>query len=520
MNEHLRELMEDLPAYLGGHMLLTAAALAVGLLLSLPLGVFVSRRPRLSEWALGAAGVLQTIPSLALLALMVPLLGGMIGFLPAFLAMTLYSFLPILANTVIGIRGVDASLLEAGRGLGMSERQLLLRVQLPLAAPVIIGGVRTATVLVVGAAALATPVGETTLGNYIFAGLNTRDNVATVFGCICCAALAVLLDQLVHLLEVASRRRSARLFWTATAALLLLVGGGLYKPVSLLIQPPSNPAVVGSADYTEQHILAEVLKETLHDAGFSVDQRKGMGESIEFASLCAGHIDCYVDYTGNIWTTLMKRTEPRDPATTLREVSAYLREQHGVTCLGPLGFENAYALAMRRADATRLQVRTIGDLARHSGRMRIAGDLQFFHRPEWQRVKSTYGLSFAETRPVDPTLMYPAIQHGSVEVICAYTSDGRVPAFDLVVLDDPLQAFPPYEAVLLLSPRAARREAFREALLPILGRIDLTLMQQANGRVDIDGRRPRQAGAELLERMRRRKRVTQRPVARGKGDAL
>jgi osmoprotectant transport system permease protein len=508
VSEHLRELLEDLPAYLGGHMLLSVAALAVGLFVSLPLGILVSRKPRLAEWALGGAGVLQTIPSLALLALMVPLLGGMIGFLPAFLAMTLYSFLPILANTVIGIRGVDPALVEAARGLGMSELQMLLRVQLPLAAPVIIAGVRTATVLVVGTATLATPVGETTLGNYIFAGLNTRDHFATVFGCVCAAVLAVLLDQLVHMLEVASRKRSRALLWTGAGLLLVLIGAGLYRPLERLVHPPARAATVGSADYTEQHVLAEVLRGTLGDAGFAVDQRKGMGETIEFASLCAGQIDCYVDYTGNIWTTLMKRPEPADRATTLREVEAYLRDKHGVVCLGPLGFENAYALAMRRADAERLGVRQLGDLARHAPKMRIAGDLQFFHRPEWQRVRASYRLSFAEVRPVDPTLMYPAVQRGTVDVICAYTSDGRVPAFDLVVLDDPKQAFPPYDAVLLLSPRAASRGDLQAALRPLLGSIDLDLMRRANGAVDIDGRRPRQAGAELLRHLRTRRKVS------------
>ena len=150
MIEHLAEVLRDLPAYLGGHMLLSMAAMVVGLAISLPLGVVAVRRPRLAEMLLAIAGIVQTVPSLALLALMVPLLGGRIGFLPAFLALTLYSILPILSATIVGIRGVDPSMTEAALGLGMSERQMLFRVQLPLAAPVIIAGIRTSTVLVVG----------------------------------------------------------------------------------------------------------------------------------------------------------------------------------------------------------------------------------------------------------------------------------------------------------------------------------------------------------------------------------
>src|SRR5215472_10232105 len=175
MSEQLTECFRKLPDYLGGHLLLSLASLAVGLAVSLPLGVLTSRRPRLAELALGVAGVVQTMPSLALLVLMVPLLGGAIGFRPAFVALTLYSVLPILANTVVGIRGVDPALIEAARGLGMNDRQMLRRVQVPLAAPVIIAGIRTATVLVVGTATLATPVGGESLGNYIFSGLEMND---------------------------------------------------------------------------------------------------------------------------------------------------------------------------------------------------------------------------------------------------------------------------------------------------------------------------------------------------------
>ncbi len=511
MSEQLKELFEDLPSYLGGHLLLSVAALAVGLAVSVPLGVLASRRPRLAEWALGVAGVLQTVPSLALLALMVPLLGGTIGFLPAFIAMTLYSFLPILANTVIGLKGVDPALIEAARGLGMSARQMLFRVQLPLAAPVIIAGVRTATVLVVGTATLATPVGETTLGNYIFAGLNTRDHVSTVFGCVFAALLAVVLDQLVHLLEVAARQRSRNLAWAGALGLLLVVGGGLYAPAVRVLAPPVNPAVIGSADYTEQYVLAEVLKGQLQSAGFSVDQRKGMGETIEFESLRASKIDCYVDYTGNVWATLMKRQDQLGPEATLIEVEKYLLARHGVTCLGPLGFENAYALAMRADRARALGIHTVADLAKHSGKMQIAGDLQFFRRPEWAGVRNAYGLAFAETRPMDPTLMYSAVKGGAVDVICAYTSDGRIKAYELVVLEDSRQAFPPYDAILLLSPKAVTKPGLQEALWPLVRSIDVGMMRDANAQVDVERRRPRSAGAALLELIQARR----RPVVPG-----
>lgn len=210
MLEALPSLIENLPAYLGGHMRLSVAAIVTALIVSLPLGIVAARNRVIARPALGVASVLQTIPALALLALMVPLLGGMIGFLPAFIALTLYGVLPILRNTIVGLQGVDVTVREAARGVGMSPAQSLMQVELPLAAPAIIAGIRTATVWVVGAATLATPVGATSLGNYIFSGLQTRTWAAVIFGCLCSAGLALLLDQLIAAIERALKSGERR----------------------------------------------------------------------------------------------------------------------------------------------------------------------------------------------------------------------------------------------------------------------------------------------------------------------
>ncbi len=505
MSEQMAELLERLPAYLGGHMLLSLAALAAGLLISLPLGVVASRRPRLAEWCLGAAGVVQTVPSLALLALMVLVLGGRIGFLPAFIALTLYSVLPILANTVAGIRGVDPSMIEAARGLGMTERQVLFRVQLPLAAPVIIAGIRTSTVLVVGTATLVTPVGGVSLGNYIFGGLESLNHLATVFGCVFAAALAIVLDQLVRLLELAARHRSRRRALAGAAGLLLVLAGGLYAPASAALSTAER-AVIATGPFTEQHVLDVVLARRLEEAGFRVDRRPGTSEGIQLQALFHGQVDCIVNYTGNIWTLLMKRPDFKGRGETLEEVRAWLLEQHGVVCLGSLGFENAYAVALPQERAEELGG-TIDGLAAYAARYRqrtgrklkVGGDHQIFDRPEWRRLCERYGVEdgLVQTVAMDPTLMYGAVKDDQVQAILAYTSDGRIPAYRLKLLGDPRQAFPPYDAVLLLSPSAARRPGLRAALEPLVGAVRLESMQRANSRVDVEKWPPRRAAAEL-----------------------
>jgi len=500
MLEQLSLCFAKLGPYLGGHMLLSLAALAVGLAFSLPTGIYAARRPRFAEVALGIAGVIQTIPSLALLALMVPLLGGMIGFWPAFIALTLYSILPALSNTITGLRGVDPTLIEAARGLGMDDRQILWRVQLPLAAPVIIAGIRTATVLVVGTATLVTPVGGTSLGNYIFSGLNTGNQVGVVFGCIATALLAVTLDQLIRLLEVSARTRSQSRAMFAAAGLLLLAGGGLYEPVTQAMEPHVDRLTVGNLEFTEQHILGDLLGDWLQAAGLPAKVDAGLAENLQFQALCDGHVDVCVEYTGNIWAREMKKTKVADRETTCNEVKDWLAETHGVTCLGRLGFENAYAMAMSEATAQQLDIKTIADLRSHAGKWKIGGDLQIFDRVEWRAVDERYGVKFAKEMGMEPSQMYPAAANGkAVQVICAYTSDGRVRANNLRLLADPKGAFPPYDAVLLLSRRAANRPDVVAALQPLLGAVDLPRMQTANGRVDVEKWPVRRAAVELRD---------------------
>jgi osmoprotectant transport system permease protein len=509
VTDQLAECIRELPDFLGGHLLLSLAGLSVGLVISLPLGLLASGRPRLAELALGVSGVVQTVPSLALLVLMVPLLGGAIGFLPAFVALTLYSVLPILANTVVGIRGVDPNLIEAARGLGMTDRQMLFRVQLPLAVPVIISGIRTATVLVVGTATLVTPVGGLSLGNYIFGGLETLNYVVTVFGCLLAALLAIVLDQLIRLLETAARRRNRPRLLAGAAGLTLVLAGGLYGPLAARFAP--RPQVVASAPFTEQHILSEVLRSKLEAAGFAVDQRRGMSEGVQFLALRLGKIDGCVNYTGNIWAILMKRRDAATREAVYEEVRRYLQEEYGVCCLGKLGFENAYALAMRpdraRAilggDPAGWTLSRLAEAARRR-RLTLAADLQFFTRPEWPKVRNAYGLFFHETREMDPGLMYQAVAEGKVDVICAYTSDGRIDAYGLVLLSDPRRVFPPYDAVLLASPAAAGRPGFLEALMPLVGAVNQETMRRANYRVDMEHWTPLRAAREMVEKVEQR----------------
>jgi osmoprotectant transport system permease protein len=490
LDPRIGDALSHLPDYLGQHVLVSVTALALGLGISLPLAVAATRRASLRWPLLAFASLVQTIPGLALLALFFPLLLGLaalsermfgagfsaLGFLPSVLALTLYSMLPVLRNTVTGILGIDPAVKAAALGVGMTPRQQLWMVELPLAMPVIMAGIRTAAVWVIGTATLSTPVGQTSLGNYIFSGLQTQNWVSVLFGCVAAAALALVVDQLLALMEsgVAARKR----------ARVALGGAGLAFIVAAALLPGLGRAppsyVVGAKTFTEQYILAALIEQRLAAAGHSTARRDGLGSTVIFDALAAGEIDVYVDYSGTIWANHMRRSDVKPRAEVLAEVGRWLERERGIKLLGGLGFENAYALAIGRRRADELSVRSIADLARHAPRLSIAGDYEFFARPEWKAIREAYGLAFREQRQMQPEFMYPAAAAGEVDVISAYTSDGRIARYDLVVLSDPRQAIPPYDAILLVSPRCASDERLREALAPLIGAIDVALMREAN----------------------------------------
>lgn len=479
--------LQLLPNYLSHHLGLTLLALTIGVIICVPLGLLVTRVKWLQWPALTTASILQTIPGIALLALMVPLLGT-IGFAPALLALILFSFLPILRNTVTGILGVDRAVVEAAHGLGMTDRQTLIRVEIPLALPTMVAGIRTATVWVVGAATLATPVGATSLGNYVFSGLQTQNVSAIVVGSLAAAVLSITLDQLIRLIEVAAVRRSKPLALTAAIALSILVGGGMYPAVSSWANDTERePVVIGSKPFTEQYILAELIADHLSEAGFEPDIRSGMGTMLLFEALAGGSVDCYVDYSGTIWANVLKRSDTPTREEALKEITSWLRNEYGIVCLGPLGFENNYALAVQRKLADRYHLSTIEDLAVISSELTMGSDYEFFSRPEWNALKNGYGLQFRELVTMDPALMYSAVAEDEVDVISAFSTDGRIVAYDLATLADSKNTLPPYDAVLLLSPKAAERPKLVRELLSIIGSVDGESMRQTNKLVDLDG---------------------------------
>ncbi len=414
-HEILSKPSHALPEYLSQHVLLSIAALALGWRRA---AGTAARGPLLRGAVLGFAGLIQTIPALALLALFYPILLALsllserlfgsgfraLGFWPALLALTLYSMLPVLRNTVTALVGIDPAIRMAAKGVGMTPGQSLQLVELPLAAPVIMAGIRTAAVWVIGAATLSTPIGQTSLGNYIFTGLQTENWVFVLFGCVAAGAVALVADRLLALAEDGLAQRSRARLWLAglgfAAALAASLLPGLAKPETSL--------VIGAKNFDEQYILSALIGQRLQHIGLASTVKADLGSAIAFHALAAGDVDLYVDYSGTIWGNQMRRGDLPGRAAMLAQMKDWMWRTHRITLLGTLGFENAYSFAMRRDRAEALHINTLEDLARVSRQLKMGGDFEIFTRPEWRAVTAAYGLGFAVQRQYQPDSLFIA----------------------------------------------------------------------------------------------------------------
>ena len=491
MNDNLREQLLLLPEYFQGHLVLTLVALAIGIAISIPLGIWASQSQVVKRPLLTTVSIIQTFPSVAILALVVALLGGQIGLVPAIIALVLYCMLPIVRNTVTGLETVSDDVVEAARGIGMSSRQILVKVRLPLALPIIIAGIRTAAVWTVGLATLSTLVGATSFGNYIFTGLQTRNLVAVTVGSLAAAILAVTLDSIIGGLQWLSENQNGKeavlklkKAWILVITVILV---GVSFSVYSLLKKPAADFIVGGKGFTEQYIIAGLLTAELEEAGFEIDQRLGLGTEVIYQATANEMVDIYLEYSGTVWANRMNETSNPGRQTVLAKVGDFVQENDGMYNVGPLGFQNLYALAMRKDRAAELGIETIDDMIPIANSLVAAGDLEFFGRPEWITLRDTYNIDFAEKLTFDTALMYTAVDRGQVDIITAYTSDGRIDAYNLKIIADPRNSLLPYDGMLIASASAAKNPLFLEIVGGLVNRISDETMREANRIVDVNG---------------------------------
>jgi len=494
------------------HLFLVAVSTGLAVVIGVPLGILLTRRPGLSKPVLGFANIMQTVPSLALFGFLIPLnivlfdvkiLGG-IGARTAIVALVLYALLPIIRNTFIGISSVDPAIRDAGRGMGMTDRQLLFQVELPLALGVIIAGVRVATVICVGTATIAAAIDAGGLGRYIFRGLRANDNLLILAGALPAALIALgadlALGGLERALQVGARvkAKSKKLLGAGAVILLMAVVAAFW-----FTSAGAGRIAVGSKDFTEQVILGEILAQTIEaKTGVAVERRFDLGGNLAHEALAEGEIDVYVEYTGTALLAILRDPPLKDPQEVYRRVKAEYAERFNLAWTEPLGFNNTFAILVRRSDAEKLGLQTVSDAAAVAGSWRAGFGQDFMSRRDgYPGFVRTYGLQFRETREMDLSLTYRALAEDQVDLIAGNSTDGLISRYGLVQLEDDRNYFPPYDAVPVVRQATLEKHPRLSAILKQLGgTLSVEEMRALNYAVDGEKRAVAEVAREFLIR--------------------
>ena len=494
----------ELVLLISQHVVLVAASTLAACAIALPLGVFAARRPKLASPLTAMANIVQTVPSLAMFGFLlpVPLVGG-VGPRAALVVLILYGLLPIVRTTIAGLRGIDASVLDAADAMGMTPRERLTLIELPLALPSIVAGVRVAAVVGVGSATIAAAIGAGGLGEYIYRGLSMVDTTVILAGAIPAAALALIVDGLLIAVERRlSSRRGRRTPSVAIAA--TLIAAAVLLASARAAHPRDSAIVIGSKNFTEQLVLGEIVAQAVERTGMPVDRRLNLGGTLICdRALLTGDVDVYVEYTGTALTAVFHQPSDTDHGRVYETV----RQQYartGRTLLPPLGFNNTFAILVRGADARARGLRTIDDAARQSPHWRAGFGYEFAERPDgFPGLAKTYDFRFPDApRIMDLTLTYRALASGQVDVIAGDSTAGLIKGLDLVQLEDTRHYFPPYDAAIVARAETLLRyPELRGALERLSGRISTDDMRAMNYAADVEHRDVTSVAAGFLSRI-------------------
>lgn len=491
------------------HIKLTFTAVLISIVVGVPLGILISYVKQLSKPVLGVANVIQAVPSLALLGLSIPLLG--IGTLPAVVMVVIYSLLPIIKNTYIGIENIDPLTIEAARGIGLTKTQRLFKIRIPLALPVIMGGIRISAVTAVGLMTMAAFIGAGGLGYLIFSGIRTVSNEQILAGAIPACILAILVDWVIGMVEKVvtpislqneykekgeafiKERKTKKIVVSVIAivTVVLMVANSLFAGVGV---KNNDKIVIGSKDFTEQIILMNLYADVIEDkTGLEVERKENLGGTqVCLSAVTNDEIDMYVDYTGTQYMSILKHDTSSDNQKVYNTCKKEMKSKYGLDLLGQTTFDNTYVLAMRKEVAEKYNITKVSDLKQYAPKFTTATTLEFLNRKDgYVALCDYYGLKFKGNKGMDSSPRYTALENDQVQIIDAFATDGLLSKFDLQLLKDDKHFFPPYHAVPTIREDTLKEHPeIREACDELSKKLTSEVMQKLNNRVDEKGEKP------------------------------
>lgn len=476
------------------HIQLSLISLFIAILIAIPLALLLRRFLKIAEVMLQITGIFQTIPSLALLGILIPFIG--IGNPPAIVTLVVYALFPILQTTYTGLQQIDPSLTEAATAFGMNRRERLMTYELAIAIPFIMAGIRTSAVMIVGTATLAGMIGAGGLGNFIWRGISSGNINLTLIGAISSAALAVIFNFLLKRLEKAKIRTIIISFFVG----LLLLLGSFYRPVT-----SNHPEItIGGKLGSEPTIIINMYKELIEkDSNIHVTLKPNFGDTTFcYNALKSRKIDIYPEYSGTILTTFVKdkdNTRSTDPERVWETAATDIKKQDNLTYLSPMKFQDTFALAVKKDYAQKYHLTKISDLSMMTN-IRAGFDLEFANRTDgYVGLKKVYGLNF-NVQTMQTSLIYSALNAGSVQLAEVYSTDSQIRQYHLTVLKDDKQLFPPYQAAPLLKESTLKKyPQLQKILNKLSGKITEKQMQQMNYDVNVKQEDPARVAYSYLK---------------------
>ncbi|BDR58801.1 ABC transporter permease/substrate-binding protein [Xylocopilactobacillus apicola] len=476
----------ELVTALWQHLNISLISLLIAIVIAVPLAIVVVNHQKIANFLLQVTGVFQTIPSLALLGLLIPFVG--IGNTPAIIALVIYALLPIFQNTYLGLTSIDPILLEAADAFGMSRWRRLFKVELPLSRSAIISGIRTALVMIIGTATLAALIGAGGLGTLILLGIDRNDMALTLIGAIAAALLTIIFSAIIRLLQKVRFRYTIGVF-VAIAA--IFVGSNVYQSV---ISNEVRVVIAGKLG-SEPEILINMYKDLIEDENphVKVELKPNFGQtSFLFNALKSEQIDLYPEFSGTVTESLVKvkkgiLAKSASAEEIYQVAKRNLEDQFKMTYLAPMKYNNTYALVVKEQFAKEHHLKKISDLGQVSTQLNGGFDLEFLNRADgFAGLKKDYHFSFP-TQSLDASLRYLALNKGKVNITNGYTTDPQIVAYKLRVLDDDQHFFAIYQGAPLMNDKFAKKNPkVVKSLNKLQGRITNEEMQEMNRQVNFE----------------------------------
>lgn len=477
------------------HIQLSFIALFIAVIIAIPLAIILTNQKRVANWVIQVTAIFQTIPSLALLGLMIPLVG--IGRVPAVIALVIYALLPILRNAYTGLTDIDPSLLEAADAMGMDRIRKLIKVELPLAMPVIMAGIRNAMVLIIGTATIAALIGAGGLGSLILLGIDRGNNYLILLGAIPAALLAVFFDYALSFFEKISFKKTSIAIGTTVLAILAFI-------LIPMFGGQTDEIVIAGKLGSEPEIIMNMYKELIEaETELSVSLKPNMGKTtFVFNALEAGEIDVYPEFTGTVLATFLNEEAVSNVKEDVYEqAKTGLAEQYDMTLLEPMDFNNTYTLAVSAEFAEEYGLETMSDLSGVNDQVKAGFTLEFTDRPDgYLGIQDLYGLTFENLTTMEPKLRYAAVESGEINLLDAYSTDSELEEYGLVVLEDDKNLFPPYQgAPLLRNETLEKHPELEKVLNKLSGKVTDDQMRKMNYEVNVNNQRPDKVARDFLK---------------------